>query len=134
MKGTKITLHWKGALLGTAVGVVTMVCGCAVGAGLMAKGAVDVANLDIWAAGILMAMGLAGCMTARCGGGNLEALVAALGELVVLMGLNGALNGGKMEGFAITALALSGACGGAILLGLRKGKMAKRRHRPRKNR
>lgn len=135
MKGKKISLQWHSALLGTGVGVVTMICACAAGAGMMVKGAVDQSSMDIWAAGILVGSALCGTLAAMLGGGGpWEGALAALGELVVLLALNAVLCGGKMEGFAVTALALSGGCGGAVLLRLGKGSGRKHRRRTRKNR
>ena len=68
------------------------------------------------------------------GGGTVDAVLAALGELVVLFGLNGLLCGGEMEGVAVTALALTGGCGAAVLLRLGKGNGRKRRRHRSKNR
>lgn len=135
MKGKKISIGWRSALLGTGVGVVTMICACAAGAGMMARGAADMVYMDIWAAGILVGSSLCGALAAMLGGGGpWEGILASLGELVVLLALNALLCGGKMEGFAVTTLALAGGCGGAVLLRLGKGSGRKRRRRPRKNR
>lgn len=135
MKGIKVSLRWYSALLGTGVGAVVMICACAAGAGMMAKGAADMANMDIWAAGILVGSALCGSLAAMLGGGGPgEAAMAVVGELVVLMALNALLNGGKMEGLGVTVLALAGGSGGAVLLRLGKGNRRNRRRRTRKNR
>ena len=58
-----------------------------------------------------------GILAAMLGGGEMpDAILAAGGELVVLLGLNGVLCGGEMEGTAVTILALAGGCGAALLL------------------
>lgn len=135
MKGKQFSVQWRSALLGTGVGVVTMICACAVGAGMMAKGAADVANMELWSAGILIGSSLCGALAAMPGGGGpLEGVLASLGELVVLVVLNMLLNGGKMEGLAVTALALAGGCGAALMIRLGKGNGRKRHRRHRKNR
>lgn len=134
MKGNKVSIQWRSALLGSGVGVVAMICACAAGAAMMSKGAADPANMHIWSAGILVGSGMCGALAAMLGGGPWEGALAGLGELVVLIGLNVVLNGGKMEGLAATTLALAGGCGGAMLLRLGKGGGRKRRRRTRKNR
>lgn len=135
MRGNKVMIRWRSALLGMGVGVVSMICASAAGAGMMAKGAADMTHMDIWAVGILVGSALCGVLTAMCAdGGMWEGVLAALGELVVLLALNAVLNGGEMEGFVVTTLALTGGCGGAMLLCLGKGSGRKRRHRHRKNR
>ena len=132
MKGMDRPVRWRGVLLGTGVGLVTMVTACAAGAGLMAKGVADSELLGYWAAGILVCAGLLGGLTALQGGGTiLEAMLTAAGELVVLRALNLGLNGGQVEGLAVTILALGGGSGAAALLGQGRGR--KRRKR-RKNR
>ena len=134
MKEIKASIRWQAVLLGIGVGMMTVVCGCAAGAGLMAKGAVDLDTMGLWAAGITVASGLLGSLAAMLGGGGApEGLLTAAGELVVLFGLNGLICGGEVEGAAVTALALAGGCGAAVLLRLGKG-TGKRRHRRRKNR
>ena len=135
MKGNKFSIQWHSALLGTGVGVVTMICACAAGAAMMFRGAADLTNMDIWSAGILVGSALCGGLAAMLGGGGpWEAVLAAFVELVVLLALNAVLCGGEMEGFAVTSLALAGGCGGAVLIRQGKGSGRKRRRRPRKNR
>lgn len=135
MKGNRISIQWRSALLGSGVGVVVMVCACAAGAAMMSKGAADPANMHIWSAGILVGSGMCGALAAMLGGGGpWESALAGVGELVVLLGLNVVLNGGEMEGLAATSLALAGGCGGAVLLRLGKGSGRKCRRRTRKNR
>ena len=131
MRNGKLRVRWRCVLLGTMIGVLILVCGCAGAAGLMAKGVVDRAHMDLFAAGILVLTALGGCMTALMGeGGPADGALTALGELVVLIALNAALNGGKMEGIGFTALVLTGGCGAALLL--RMG--ASGRGRPRRRR
>ena len=133
MAKVKGTVLWCSAALGTAVGILTVLCSCAAGAGMMASGTVDVAHMGLWAACTVVGSALcAGLAAMLAGGGAPEAALAAAGELVVLMALNGVLCGGKMEGFAVTALAIAGGCGGAVLLRLGKG--SGRRPRRRRNR
>ncbi len=135
MKGINWSVRWQPVALGCGVGMVTAVCACAGAAGLMVKGAVGAQTMGLWAAGITVGAGLLGSLAAMLGGGGpLEGALAALGELVVLFGLNGVLCGGKMEGVAVTALALSGGCGGAVLLRMGQGSGRKGRRRRRKNR
>lgn len=130
MKEWKYRVNWRSALLGTGMAMVTVVTATAAAAGIMAKGVVDVAWMGYWAAGILVVSGLLGGLTAVLGGGTaLDAALAAAGELVVLVGLNGVLCGGRMEGFGVTALALAGGCGAAVLLRLGGGSGRKRRRR-----
>lgn len=130
MKEWKYRVNWRSALLGAGVAVVTIISAAAAAAGLMAKGAVDLAWMGYWAAGILVAAGLVGGLTALLGGGSAaDAVLTAVGVLVVLMGLNAVLCGGRMEGFAVTALALAGGCGAAVLLRLGRGTGHRRRRR-----
>ncbi len=130
MKGMDRTVRWQAVLLGCGVGMVTAVCACAGAAGLMVKGAVGLQTMGLWAAGITVGAGLLGSLAAMLGGGGpLEGALAALGELVVLFGLNGVLCGGEMEGVAVTVLALAGGCGAAVLLQMGKGSGRKRRRR-----
>ena len=119
-------------LLGCGVGIVTAVCATAGAAGLMVKGAVGLESMGLWAAGITVGAGLLGSLAAMLGGGGpLEGVLAALGELVVLFGLNGVLCGGEVEGAAVKILALAGGCGAAVLL--RMGKRSGSRHRRRRS-
>ena len=130
MKDIKWSVSWRSVLLGAAVGMMTVVALTAAAAGLMSKGAVGVEKMGYFAAGILAAAGLLGGLTAMLGGGGpADAALTAVGELVVLMGLNALLCGGRMEGFAVTTLALAGGCGAAVLLGLGKGSGRRRRRR-----
>ena len=131
MKNWKV--NWRGVLLGTGMGVLSMVCITAAGAAVMANGVVDVELLPHWAAGILLAVGMTGGLTALLGGGTpADAALTAAGELVVLFALNGALYGGQMEGIGVTMLALAGGCGAAVLLRLGQGRGTKRRRRQRR--
>lgn len=135
MKDLKSAVHWPAAALGASVGMVSMVVAVAAAAGLMAKGRVPLETMGYWAAGILVGSSLLGSLTALGGGGSAaDAVLSALGELVVLIGVNAVLNGGEMEGMAVTLLALAGGCGAAVLIRLGKGSGRKRRRRPRKNR
>ena len=132
MKIGKIRVRWKNVLLGTGIGMLVLVCCCAAAAGLMAKGVADLAQTDLFVAGILALASLCGCLTAMLGGGTpLDAAITAAGLLVVLMVLNIGINGGEMEGLAVTALVLAGGCGGAILLapGRISGRTPHRRRR-----
>lgn len=130
MKEFKWDVQWRSVVLGIGTAVMTVVALAAAGAGLMAKGAVGLETMGYWAAGILAASGLLGSLTAMLGGGAaLDAVLTAAGELVVLVGLNAVLNGGEMEGFAVTALALGGGCGAAVLLRLGRGGGRRRRRR-----
>lgn len=125
-------VNWRAALLGLASGMMAVVVLTAVGAGAMAKGVVDVGYLGYFAAVILVLSGLTGGLSAMVGGGGeADALIAAVGELVVLVGLNAVLNGGEMEGFVVTALAVTGGCGAAVLLRLNRGSGRRRRRRRR---
>ena len=131
MKNWKV--NWRCVLLGTGMGVLSMVCITAAGAALMANGTVGMELLPHWAAGILVAMGIGGGLTALLGGGTpADAALTAAGELVVLFALNGAVGGGRMEGIGVTMLALGGGCGAAVLLRLGQGRGVKRRRRPRR--
>lgn len=135
MKGMSISVRWQAVLLGTGVGMVTAVCAGAAGAGLMVRGASDIQSMGLWAAGITVGSGLLGSLAAMLGGGRpMDAALAALGELVVLFGLNGLLNGGEMEGVAVTVLALTGGCGAAVLLRMGRGRGRRQRRRRCKNR
>lgn len=135
MKGIRISIRWSNVLLGVGVGVMVMLCACAAGAAMMAGGTADPKNMDIWAAGILVGAALCGSLAAMLsGGGPSEAMLSAAGEMVVLLALNVLLCGGKMEGVAVTILALAGGCGGAMLLRPGKGRSRKRRRRVPKNR
>ena len=129
MKERKIGIHWRAALLGLGISVVVMTALTALGAGLMVRGIVSMEWMSYWAAGILVISFLVGGMAARLGGSAADSAVAAAGELVVLLGLNGVLCGGQMEGLAATALALAGGSGAAMLLGVNRGRGRKRRHR-----
>ena len=135
MKERKLTVRWRAVVLGAGMGLLAMLCICAAAAAMMAKGNVDPGTMGYWAAGILVAAGLTGGLTALLGGGSpADAALAAVGELVVLIGLNAVLNGGQMEGIAVTTLALAGGCGAAVLLRMGQGSGRKRRRRYRKNR
>lgn len=124
--------NWRAALLGIAGAVMAVVVLTAGAAGLMARGVVDVAHMGYFAAGILVASGLVGGLTAVAGGGGeVDALLAAVGELVVLFGLNAVLNGGEMEGIGVTVLAVTGGCGAAVLLRMNRGNGRRRRRRRR---
>ena len=129
MKERKIGIHWRAALLGLGISVVVMTALTALGAGLMVRGIVSMEWMSYWAAGILVISSLVGGVAARLGGSAADSTVAAAGELVVLLGLNGVLCGGQMEGLAVTALALAGGSGAAMLLGVNRGRGRKRRRR-----
>ena len=134
MKGMKMSIRWQAVLLGLGVGMIAVVCGCAAGSGLMVKGAVDLGTKGLWAAGITVGSGLLGSLAAMLGGGGVvDAALAAAGELVVLFSLNGLLCGGRVEGAAVTALALGGGCGAAMLLKMGKGSTGRKRRRRRKS-
>ena len=134
MKGMKMSIRWQAVLLGLGVGVIAVVCGCAAGSALMAKGVADMTTGGLWAAGITVGSGLLGSLAAMLGGGGvLDAALAAAGELVVLFGLNGLLCGGQVEGTAVTALTLGGGCGAAMLLRMGKGSGGRKRRRRRKS-
>ncbi len=127
----KIRLNWRSAVLGMGVGALSMVVLAAAVAGVMARGLLDVATMEYWAAAILAVAGLLGGLTAMLGGGSpADAALGALGEMVVLWGLNWVLNEGKMEGFPLSLLVLAGGCGAAVLL--RMGRRDRRRKRPRR--
>ena len=135
MKHGNFRVRWRSVLLGAGMGVLILVCGCAAAAGLMAKGTVELAHMDLLAVGVLAASALGGCMTALLGGGGIaDAALTAAGELVVLLALNAALNGGKMEGAPGTILVLAGGCGAAMLLRLGRTDRRKTRRRRRRNR
>lgn len=129
MKERKIGIQWRAALLGLGISVVVMTALTALGAGLMVRGIVSMEWMAYWAAGILVISSLVGGVAARLGGSAADSAVAAAGELVVLLGLNGVLCGGQMEGLAVTALALAGGSGAAMLLGVNRGRGRKRRRR-----
>ena len=129
MKERKIGIHWRAALLGLGISVVVMTSLTALGAWLMVRGIVSMEWMAYWAAGILVISSLVGGMAARLGDSAADSAVAAAGELVVLLGLNGVLCGGQMEGLAVTALALAGGSGAAMLLGVNRGRGRKRRRR-----
>ena len=132
MKGINWLVHWHAVLIGTGIGIVTMVSACVGAAGLMAAGTVGLESMGLFAAGILVASGLIGGLAAiLAGGGTVDVALVALGVLVVLFGLNAVLNGGRMEGIGVTILALAGGSGAAILLRLGKGRNRKRHHRRR---
>ena len=122
MKERKIGIHWRAALLGLGISVVVMTALTALGAGLMVRGIVSMEWMAYWAAGILVISSLVGGVAARLGGSAADSAVAAAGELVVLLGLNGVLCGGQMEGLAVTALALAGGSGAAMLRGVNRGR------------
>jgi hypothetical protein len=129
VKERRLAIHWRAVLLGLGISVVVMTAMTALGAGLMVRGLVGPEWMDYWAAGILVISALVGGVAARLGGTAADSAVAAAGELVVLMGLNGVLCGGQMEGLAVTALALAGGSGAAMLLGLNRGRGRRRRRR-----
>lgn len=133
MKDGKIRINWRAVVLGIGVGLLTMICTAAGAAALLSGGAVGVEQMALLAGGILACTGLVGCLTALLGGGGaLDGALTALGVLVVLFALNVLLNGGEVEGAAVTALALAGGCGAGVLLLVGKG--SKPRRRKRKNR
>ena len=131
MKEGRRPIEWRAAALGGAAGMMTVVTLCAVVAGLMAKGAVGMESMGWWSVGILLGSGMVCALAARLGGGGeVEASLAAGGELVVLLALNGVLCGWKMEGIGVTVLALAGGCGAAMLLTVnRRGRRKARRRR-----
>ena len=129
MKERRLVIHWRATLLGLGIAMVTMAALTALGAGLMVRGLVGPEWMGYWAALILVTSALVGGLAARLGGTAADSAVAAAGELVVLLGLNGVLCGGQMEGLAVTALALAGGSGAAMLLGLKRGRGRKRRRR-----
>ena len=135
MKHGKVRIRWKNVLLGTGVGTLILICSSAAAAGLMAKGAVDIAHMDLFASGILAASAMGGCLAALLGGcGLLEGILTAAGQLVVLFALNAGLNGGEVEGALATILVLAGGSGGAMLLTMGSSGGRKTRRRKRKNR
>lgn len=124
--------NWRAAALGCAAGMMTVIVMTAGAAGLMAKGVVDVERMGYFAAGILVLSGLVGGLSAMLGGGGeAEALISVIGELVVLTGLNVVLNGGEMEGIVVTVLAVGGGCGAAMLLRMNRRTGHRRRRRRR---
>ena len=131
MKEGRRPIEWRAAVLGAAAGMMMVVTLCAIGAGLMVNGTVGLDSMSWWAAGILLASGMVCALASRLGGGGeVEGAMAAGGELVVLLALNGVLCGWKMEGVAVTLLALVGGCGAAMLLTVnRRGRRKSRRRR-----
>ena len=128
MKGSGWSVNWRATLLGVGIGIVTMSSVCAGAAGLMAGGTVGVESMGLFAAGILAVTGLVGGLGAMLsGGGAVDAVLVALGELVVLFGLNLVLCEGRMEGGGVTLLALTGGSGAAVLLRCRSGNGHRRR-------
>lgn len=135
MKGMRMQIQWQSVLLGIGVGVLTMLCACAAAAAMMVRGSVGPETMGLWAAGITVGSGVLGSLAAMLGGGGTQdAILAMVGELVVLFGLNGVLCGGEMEGVSVTVLALAGGCGAAVLLRAGKGRGRRRRRRTCKNR
>ena len=125
-------LNWRAVLLGAAGAMMAVVILTAGAAGLMARGVVDVGYMGYFAAGVLVLSGLVGGLAAMAGGGGeIDAALAAVGELVVLVGLNAVLNGGEMEGIGVTVLAVAGGCGAAVLLRMNRGNCRRRRRRRR---
>lgn len=131
MKDGRRPIEWRAAALGGAMGMMTVVTICAIGAGLMAKGAMGLESMGWWSVGILLGSGMVCALASRLGGGGeAEGMMAAGGELVVLLALNGVLWGWKMEGVGVTVLALAGGCGAAMLLcGNRRPRRKRRRRR-----
>ena len=130
MKERTRNVNWRAAVLGAVAGMMTVVTICAVGAGLMAKGVVGLNSMVWWSVGILIGSGVVCALAARLGGGGeVEGAMAAGGELVVLLVLNGVLCGWKLEGAGVTVLALAGGCGAAMLLGMNRSSRRKRRRR-----
>lgn len=128
MKGMKMSVSWRAVLLGVGIGVVTMTSACAIAAGLMTRGIAATENMGLFAAGILVLSGLLGGVAVRLAGGRgWETVLAAIGELVVLFVLNGVLCGGQVEGIGVTAMALLGGSGAALLLWQRRGSTRNRR-------
>lgn len=134
MKNGKLRVRWRNVLLGTGMGGLILVCGCAAAAGLLSTGTLGMSHVDLLAAGILAAAALGGCLTAAPGGSPADAALTAVGMLVVLLALNAVLNGGKMEGMGVTALVLAGGCGAALLLGMNRSGGRKKSRRRRRNR
>ena len=132
MKGSRWSVNWRATLLGVGIGIVTMSSVCAGAAGLMAGGKVEVESMGLIAAGILAMTGLIGGVgTMLSGGGVVDAILTALGEQVVLFGLNLVLCEGRMEGVGVTLLALTGGSGAAVLLRCRSGNGHRRRYKRR---
>lgn len=130
LKERKFRIRWRPVLLGAGTGMLTMICAAAGAAGLVANGVLGAEYLSITAAFALVGAGLTGSLAAQLGdGGPWESGLSALVELVVLFGLNGLLNGGQVEGVAVTALALAGGCGAGLLLELGQGRCRPRRRR-----
>ena len=129
MKERRAGVRWRGVLLGLGVGLVTMAALTALGAWLMVHSISGPEWMDHWAAGVLVTAALVGGLAARMGGSPLDSALAAFGLLVVLVGLNMVLNGGEMEGFGVTCLALAGGSGAAMLLSVNRGSNRRRRHR-----
>ena len=129
MKERSVNVRWQGVLLGLGVGLVTMAALTALGAWLMVRSITGPEWMDYWAAGVLVTAALVGGLAARMGGSLLDSALAAFGLLVVLVGLNMVLNGGEMEGFGVTCLALAGGSGAAMLLTVNRGSDRRLRHR-----
>lgn len=130
MKEKKIRVRWRSMLLGLGVGIITMSAVTALGAWLMVRGFMGMMWMDWWAVGALVTSGLIGGAAAQLdGGSSTDGVLAGAGELVVLLVLNLILCGGQMEGLAVTALALAGGSGAAVLLGMNRGRGGRRRRR-----
>ena len=130
MKEGRRPFEWRAAVLGGTAGMMTLVTVAAIGAGLMAKGAVGLDSMNWWAVGILLSSGMVCSLVARIGsGGEVEGALGAGGVLVVLTVLNGVFWGWKMEGAAVTVLALAGGCGASMLLLMNRKRGRKRRRR-----
>ena len=131
MKDGRRPIEWRAAALGGAMGMMMVVTICAIGAGFMAKGAMGLESIGWWSVGILLGSGMVCALVSRLGGGGeAEGALAAGGELVVLLALNGVLCGWKMEGVGVTVLALVGGCGATKLLcGNRRPRRKRRRRR-----
>ena len=81
MKRMKYSVRWQAVLLGLGVGMISVVCGCAAGAGLVAKGAVGMDTMGLWAAGITVFSGLLGSLAALAlAGGSGAAMLLRLGQ------------------------------------------------------
>ncbi len=135
MKERRIKINWNAAALGAGVGLVALVVLTAAAAGLLAGEGIGLEAMGYLTAGVLVGSSFLGSLTALGGGGGAAGAAAAAGaELVVLAGLNLALNGGRVEGVGVTVLALAGGCGAAVLLSMGRGGRPKRRRRRSKNR
>lgn len=129
MKERRVGIRWRGVLLGLGVGSLTMAVLTALGAWMMIRSISGPEWMGYWAAGVLVTAALVGGLAARMGGGPVDSALVALGLLVVLVGLNLVLNGGEMEGFGVTCLALAGGSGAAMLLSVNRGGGQRRRRR-----